>query len=51
MIAVKLAARYHLHELASSIRSLLVEVENGDVFFPYYSRWIRPVVQQLERLA
>lgn len=47
MIAVDIAGKLHLNELRAEIEKLLVEVEQGRAFMPFYARPIKIVLAMI----
>jgi hypothetical protein len=45
MIAVDLAGKLHLNEVRSEIEKLLVDVEQGKAFMPFYVKPIKAVLE------
>jgi hypothetical protein len=48
MIAVDIVGRFRLSELRSEIEKLLIEVEQGKAFMPFYARPIKVALALLE---
>ena len=47
MIAVRMAAEFELKELRPVIEKLAQEIEEGNIFLPFYKRWTDEALKKL----